>query len=147
MRLRSVSIVLALAWVLPACVSTGRCPPPELLTPASIGTSIALSCVEAFEFDGVGYLPWCAGVKTGLLGDVIARGDDESQRYVMRSIDGVEPGWAVAMKVERLNARATQRESEENCGVWRFAPGTAFGDEATSLARDVVQARFVDELE
>lgn len=141
-----VSVVALASFT--ACFWTGSCTSITLQPGAprvASSTSVALSCVESFTFDGTDFGPWCAGVRPGLLGDVIAHQESTSERTIMRSIEGVPHDQAVALKVSVPGT--TGNELDDECGRWRFTPAsTTPHDEAVRLARTVVQPRFLRSL-
>jgi hypothetical protein len=80
------------------------------LVPISVSAADrATSCAESVEVDGIEYVQWgCSPVRWELLGPIQARGGF----YVARSIDGIPPGKALAI-------RAVGTSGTE-CGLWGF---------------------------
>jgi hypothetical protein len=99
------------------------------------GVPQATSCAESYRLEDREYHPWCAEVRSELLGPVVGRSIPTDEQHVVRAIVGVDPAVAVAVREIREGTMA-----RSGCGRWRFSPRWNAPDEQVErIARRVTE--------
>jgi hypothetical protein len=126
---RAILIAFLVASGATSCVGdAGGCDPVELVRTSLSVAERATSCAQTMEVDGIEYEQWgCSPVRDELLGPIEARGGF----YVARSIDGIPPGRALAI-------RAVGTSGTE-CGLWGLYAEQKLIDRDQALVDDLAR--------